>query len=197
MAGEDVVSSDRVIMAKSLQEQLLESGAARPKQARKARREKSARKKQARQQGQRPDDEKALQQQIAAAEAAKRERDDRLNAEQKARRQAHERDQAVSQIVTRNRIQAGDEITEPVPYNYTDGRTIRRIEVSDRQRRDLAAGRLAIVRHENKAHLVPRSVAERLMEHIPEQVWLVSGDEPEPDPDDPYAEFQVPDDLMW
>jgi len=184
-------------MAKSLQEQLLDSGAARPKQAKKARREKTARNKQARREGQRPDDEQALQQQIAAGEAAKRERDDRLNAEQKARREAREIDHAVSQIITRNRIEADRSGAETVAYSYTIGHKIRRIEVSDRQRRDLAAGRLAIVRHRDDSALVPRPVAERLMEKIPEQVWLVTRDDDPADPDDPYAEFPIPDDLMW
>ncbi len=180
-------------MAKSLQEQLLQAGAAKPKQAKKARQEKTRKNQAARQKGQSLTDEQALQREIAAEQATKRERDRQLNAEQKAARDVREVEHAVDQIVSRNRIAADGEVA----YSYTIGDKIRRIQVSDKQRRDLAEGRLAIVRHRERASLVPRAVAERLVEKIPAQLWLVTPTQQLHDPDDPYADYQVPDDLMW
>lgn len=184
-------------MAKSLQEQLLQSGVARPKQAKKARREKAAKNKVARQQGQQSGDDAALQREIAAAEAAKREHDRALNTRQKEEREARERAHAVDQIISANRVAADGPPADQVDYSYTIGTRIRRIAVSDKQRRDLAAGRLGIVWHRGRASLLPRSAAERLAEKIPDQLWLVTTPAAEPDPEDPYAAFPVPDDLMW
>lgn len=184
-------------MAKSLQEQLLQSGAAKPKQAKKARREKAQSEKAARRAGKTPAEQQELARQVAQAEARKREHDRQLNAEQKAQREARELDHSVAQIISRNRVASAADDRDSVAYSYTIATHIHRIEVSDSQRRDLAAGRLAVARHRDSAALVPRSVAQRLMEKIPEQVWLVCAEEESPDADDPYAEYQVPDDLMW
>jgi len=184
-------------MAKSLQEQLLQSGLAKPKQVKKARREKAVSEKAARKEGRAPAEQQALQQQVAAAEAEKRERDKRLNAEQKAEREARELEHSVAQIIDRNRVAAQADSEEQVPYSYTIDKQIRRIEVSNEQRADLAQGRLAIVRHRDVSSLVPKAVAARLMEKVPAQVWLVTSKEESVDADDPYAEYQVPDDLVW
>ncbi|MES1924934.1 DUF2058 family protein [Salinisphaera sp. T31B1] len=185
-------------MAKSLQEQLLASGLAKPKQAKKARREKVRHDQAARRQGKTPAEKQALADEVGRAEAAKRERDRQLNAKRKAEREAQERDQSVAQIIERNRVKPAGKPDERVAYSYTVDRKIRRIEVSDAQRRELAAGRLGIVRHRGRADLVPRATAERLMETLGEQIWLLSRPDDTPaDPDDPYAAYTVPDDLMW
>lgn len=179
-------------MSQSLQDQLLKAGAVKPKQAKKARREKAQEQAAGRKSGQSAGDA-SIQAEIAAAEAAKREHDRRLNAQQKARREAREQDHAIMQIISRNRIEADGDIA----YSYSIGKRIRRLLVSQSQQRDLAAGRLAIVRHQEQSALVPADVGRRLMERIPEQVWLVTAADEAPDPDDPYADYPVPDDLMW
>lgn len=179
-------------MSQSLQDQLLKAGAVKPKQAKKARREKAQEQAAARK-GDPSAGNASLQTEIAAAEAAKRERDRQLNAERKARREAQEQDHAIGQIIERNRIEADGDVA----YNYNLGNRIRRLAVSQSQQRDLAAGRLAIVRHRERAAIVPAAVGRRLMEKIPEQVWLVTAADEAPDPDDPYADYPVPDDLMW
>lgn len=184
-------------MAKSLQEQLLESGAARPKQAKKARREKTRQAKAARENPAVRAEQDRLATDIEASAAAKREQDRRLNAERKARSDASEREAAAAQIIERNHIAPKADDADAVAYNYTADGRIKRLTVSDAQRRELAAGRLAITRHRRTTTLVSASVAERLIEIIPDAVWLARPQDDTPDPDDPYAAFQVPDDLMW
>lgn len=188
-------------MAKSLQEQLLASGVAKPKQAKKAKREKVRRDQAARRDGKTPDEKKALEAEIARAEAAKRERDRQLNASQKSERQEREQVQSATQIIDQHRIKAGRQKGDKgdnIAYSYTVGGKVRRIEVSPGQQRDLAAGRLAIVRHGDKTSLVPRAAAQRLPESWSDAIWLLSREqEAVVDPDDPYADFQVPDDMMW
>lgn len=184
-------------MGKSLQEQLLAAGAARPKQAKKARREKAAQAKAARRQGKPAAGQSSVAPEIDAAQAAKRERDRELNDAQKRRREARERDAAIAQLVAQHAVPAGGGAAEAVAYNYEMGGRIRRIEVSDRQRRELAAGRLGIVRHRGQAALVPEAAAERIAALVADAVWLVAPHDERPDPNDPYADFPVPDDLMW
>lgn len=184
-------------MGKSLQEQLVESGLAKPKQARKARHEKTRKGKAARRRGERPGDDRKLDRELDAAQAAKRERDRQLNEKRQAQRAAREREAAVVQIIESNRVARDTDSGDTVPYNYTVEKRIRRMDVSPAQRRELAAGRLGIARYRGVTSLVPRATAERLLEYIPDRVWLVTPDDNEPDPDDPYAEYQVPDDLMW
>lgn len=184
-------------MSKSLQDQLLESGIAKPKQAKKARRDKASKAKAARKQGKPADDQASLRGEIDADQAAKRERDRQLNEAQMTRRQARERDNTVGQIIGANRVAREPEAPEAVSYNYQlDGR-IHQIAVSDDQRRKLASGRLAIVRHRGAPALVPGEVGQRLQAMVPERVWLVTADDEPTDPDDPYAAYPVPDDLMW
>lgn len=184
-------------MAKSLQEQLLQSGAAKPKQAKKARREKTRRDQEARRQGTRPEDEQALAQHVAAAEKEKRERDRQLASRHKAERAAREHNGAAAQLIAQHGIRPGKPAPDMPPYSYSMGGRIRRLDVSPAQRQQLADGQLAVIRHREVTSLVNRASGERLLELIPEQVWLVNPEDDKPDPDDPYAGYEIPDDLMW
>ncbi|MDA3923041.1 MAG: DUF2058 family protein [Salinisphaera sp.] len=184
-------------MAKSLQEQLLQSGVAKPKQAKKARREKTRSEQEARRQGKRPDEDQALAQSVAAAERAKRERDRQLADRHKAERSARENSGAAAQLIAQRRIKPGSPGDDTPGYSYSLGGRIRRLDVSPAQRQQLADGQLAVVRHRDVTSLVNRATAERLLELIPNQVWLVTPNNAKADPDDPYAGYEVPDDLMW
>lgn len=183
-------------MAKSIQEQLLQAGLAKPKQAKKARREKAVSEKAARKQGGQTAEQRELQQQVARAQAEKQARDRQLNAAQKAEREAREVAYSAAQIISRNRIEC-DAGENAASYSYTIDKKIHSITVSESQRKDLAAGRLAIARLNASASLLPRPVAQRLMEKIPECVWMVSADTSEASGDDPYADYPIPDDLIW
>jgi uncharacterized protein YaiL (DUF2058 family) len=58
------------------------------------------------------------------------------------------------------------------------------------------AGRLVIVRLGDATELVPRVIADKIAERDASLVVQVKK-AAEVDPDDPYAAFQIPDDLMW
>lgn len=183
-------------MGKSLQEQLLQSGLAKPKQAKKARREKTRQDQQARREAKPAAETDALAREIEAREADKRARDRELNARRRSEREARERDAAAAQLIETHRIAPVND-DHSVPYNYRLGRKIKRLRVSEDQRRQLAAGRLAIVHHRERASLVDIATAERLAALIPTRLWRAEPAEERPDPDDPYADYVVPDDLMW
>jgi uncharacterized protein YaiL (DUF2058 family) len=61
----------------------------------------------------------------------------------------------------------------------------------------LMAGRLVIVCQGGAAELVPRIIADKIAERDAALVVRVNKASTEVDADDPYAAFQIPDDLMW
>ena len=61
----------------------------------------------------------------------------------------------------------------------------------------LVAGRLVIVCQGGVAELVPRVIAEKIAERDASLVIRVNKVSAEIDADDPYADFKIPDDLMW
>jgi hypothetical protein len=83
-----------------------------------------------------------------------------------------------------------------VAYNFADGTALRRLYVSSAQQQAIARGELAIVRHEGFYELVTAEVAGRVEQT--DSATLALWNRPEAAaPDDPYADYQVPDDLMW
>ena len=87
---------------------------------------------------------------------------------------------------------------EPVPRFNVSGK-IQRIfvpkEVADR----LSDGRLGIAVLADQFEVLPRSVVEKITAINNQMVVILndrSGDDTD-DPDDPYAEYKVPDDLVW
>ena len=61
----------------------------------------------------------------------------------------------------------------------------------------LSRGQLAIVRLDQGYELVPAKVAEKISQRDPQCVVVLNEARTELDEEDPYADFQIPDDLMW
>ena len=89
-------------------------------------------------------------------------------------------------------------------FNFARENAVRRVYVTDEQRRRLADGELAIVGFRRRHHLVPAKVADEIQALRP-IVFVHRAEEagsgsPVPDAaseDDPYRHFPVPDDLHW
>jgi len=176
-------------MGNSLQNQLLKAGLANKKQAVKAKKAKNSKDKLKRA-GKDVTDEATRQAEIAAQE--KREKDRELN------RQKTERDQAaaivaqVRQLVQMNRIEERGDIE----YKFPEGNLVKTLHLTERQRSSVVNGSLAIVKTGESYDLVPRKVAEKIAERAEDTV-LVCNTESEEAAEDEYADFVVPDDLMW
>ena len=89
-------------------------------------------------------------------------------------------------------------------FNFTRENTVRRVYVTDEQRRRLAGGVLAIVGFRRRHHIVPAEVADEIQALRPivfvHRAAPADADAPAPDAaaeDDPYRDFPVPDDLHW
>jgi len=176
-------------MGNSLQNQLLKAGLANKKQAVKAKKAKNSKDKLKRA-GVEVTDEAA--QLAEKAEQEKRDRDRELN------RAKNERDKAaaiaaqVRQLVQLNRIAERGSIE----YKFPEGNLVKTLFLSERQRSSVVNGALAIVKTDESYDLVPRKAAMKIAERAEDSI-LVCNSETEESIDDEYAEFKVPDDLMW
>lgn len=75
---------------------------------------------------------------------------------------------------------------------------MKKIYVDKAMQDQLVAGRLAIVNYNDDYEVVPAGVADKITLRDESIVVLNNViSEEEKDEDDPYAEFVIPDDLMW
>lgn len=182
-------------MAKlSLQEQLLKSGLVSAAQAKSV---KSDKRKQAQQQRKNGvelvDEAKEL---VQKAQAEKIERDRELN---QLRQQQEEQKQLaaqVKQIIELNRM---PQDAEGIAYNFTDDNKVKRLYVSEGMRDQIAHGRSAIVKLGTSYEVVPAEAARKIQQRDASSIVVFNEPNkvPEVAVDDPYAAYQVPDDLIW
>ncbi len=92
-----------------------------------------------------------------------------------------------------------------IAFNFAREDVVRRVYVTDEQRRKLAAGELALVGFRRRHHVVPAGVADEIQALRPivfvHRAAGAGGGAPAGDAasaeDDPYRDFPVPDDLRW
>ncbi len=176
----------------SLKDQLLNAGLVDKKKAKQLKQELRKEAK-VRQKGQVPlDDNK---EQVKRNLLEKVERDRQLNKQQQEVVERKAIQAQISQLITMNRIkrESGD-----IAYQFTDGTRIKKIYVTEQLQKDLVNGRLAIAKRGNEFELLPSSAAEKIRQRDPQVIVLLNTYEVTGvDEDDPYAEYQIPDDLMW
>ncbi|NIB42055.1 DUF2058 domain-containing protein [Pseudomaricurvus alkylphenolicus] len=176
----------------SLQDQLMKAGLVDAKKAKQVNKDKRKAAKVQKKSKQVVVDETKLQAQQAREEKA--ERDRQLNAERKAEADKKAVAAQIKQLIEMNLQSKGG---GDIPYNFTDGKQIKKIHVSAAVQEQLTRGRLAIVKLGEGYELVPVPVAEKIAERDESVVLSVAAAQDQMDEDDPYADYQIPDDLMW
>ncbi|MDC5838756.1 DUF2058 domain-containing protein [Vibrio europaeus] len=173
-------------MAKlTLQEQMLKAGLVNEKKLKKAKKGSKKSRVQAREVK-------------AAVEETKRqqqERDKALSEEQKEQRLSKEIKAQIKQLIEMNTINQKD---GEIKYNFTDGSLVKAIYVEQLIRDQLAKGILSIARTDETYVVIPSSVAKKIA--MRDESVIIEQNAPAEDipaEDDPYADFVVPDDLMW
>jgi uncharacterized protein YaiL (DUF2058 family) len=157
----------------SLQDQLLKAGLIDKKKAHKINKTKNKQVKQKQKNKIETTDETKLAAQQAQAEKVERDRQLNLQRKKEAERKA-----------------VAAQIRQLVEMN-------RRMPVTETQLKQLGNGRLCIIKLDECYELIPTLVAEKIRMRD-ESTQIFSNQTTEtPDEDDPYADFQVPDDLMW
>lgn len=188
-------------MSNSLSDQLLKSGLVSEQEAKKARNETKPKKKKSAKpkKKQRGAEESEAAQFARQVDEAKKARDRDLNKQREAERQREADEKAAREMLVANEIERGNDAT--LTYNFTFDNRIKKLNVTREQRDGLAAGRLAIGRTRGQFRLVERKTAERIQAMAPFLiVWLDDGGSDSSataSEDDPYADYPVPDDMMW
>lgn len=128
------------------------------------------------------------------------ERDKQLSEQQKLAVLSKEHKAQVKQLIEMNRIEIAK---GNIDFNFTDNNLIKKIAVDKLTQTQLINGRLAIARlavDSNKTEyaIIPAVVADKIAQRDADSIVLNSAlSAEEQDEDDPYADFKVPDDLMW
>jgi len=183
-------------MSDALRDQLLKAGLADEKAAGKASKEarhaKQRRKKH-------PAGEVVATTDAARAEAektrqARQQRDRGLNQEKEAKKARIAAVSQVDDLLKRHALSMRD---GSIAYNFTQGTVIRRVHVTEEQQALLGKGRLAIVHHKGRFHLVPVAAADGIRERSADTFISRVETTDQPDKEDPYADFPIPDDLQW
>ncbi len=185
-------------MSKSLQEQLLGANLVDTKKAKKIakenRKEKNA---------QRRSKEPTISEAQAAALATKQEkiaRDSALNQQRNLAAEQKALQAQVAQMIKHYRVDKQGDDTE---YNFTDGKTIKKIRLGKAISEEVIRGRLCIAKLDNQYEIIPRPVAEKIRERNTDAIVVFN---PTPSQakstavesdDDYYAQFEIPDDLDW
>ncbi|AVR01455.1 DUF2058 domain-containing protein [Pluralibacter gergoviae] len=131
---------------------------------------------------------------------AQAERDRQLSEQQKQAALAKEYKAQVKQLIEMNRIVIN---RGAIDFNFTDGSVIKKIAVDKQTQTQLINGRLAIARlltadGKSDYAIIPAVVAEKITQRDADSIVLHSAlSEEVQDEDDPYADFKIPDDLMW
>ncbi|HDN27449.1 MAG TPA: DUF2058 domain-containing protein [Thioploca sp.] len=189
----------------SLRDQLLKTGFVSKEQAKKA--EKQAKSQTHQQQKLKKKKKKAEKTEVGAVEtesaaylAAKAREEEIAHAQELNRQKEAERQQKELHAQVRDLIQSHqvNDSKADIAYHFSEGKFIRRISVNAQQQQQLTNGQLAITVWEDSYYLVPTSIAEKLLERAPETVLYLNKDEEKTtEADDLYADYVVPDDLMW
>lgn len=178
-----------------LQEQLLKAGLVKKsKVAAVAREQNKAR------HAKGPSGPSEIQLEAERARAEKTERDRALAAERKAQARVTELRAQARQIIQDRKVPRSGESE----YRFTADGAIRTLLLNDDLRKKLASGVLVIARLDDRYELLPRAAADKVRERDAGMIVLDHGQDAGAGPstatsedDAYYAQFQVPDDLIW
>jgi len=181
-------------MGNSLQDQLLKTGAISKLKAQKANSENRKRLKQKQKNKKSASIVDKDQENIRLAQEHKVARDKELNRQKQAEIQQKAVAAQISQLIELNRL-SRDEGEQP--YNFLDGKNVRKIYVDNTMLTHLGNGLLSIVKTSEGYEVVATVVADKIKERDGDVVIPLNQSESIVEGDDPYADYRVPDDLMW
>ena len=178
----------------SLQDQLLKSGLVSTAQAKSA---KSDKHKQTQQQRKNNvtvvDEAKEL---VKKAQAEKAERDRELN---QLIKQQEEQKHLIAQVKQLIELNKQPKDADGLPYHFNYNNKIKTLYVSEAMREQIIRGRMAIVKLGESYEVVSAEAAKKIS--LREAVSVIVHNEPcasaVDNKDDPYADYQIPDDLIW
>ena len=139
-----------------------------------------------------------IQRDAERARADKAERDRALAAERKAAARVAELRAQARQIIEDKKVpRAGD-----IEYRFTADGAIRTLLVDENLRKLLSSGAMVIARSGERYEVLPRVAGDKVRERDASLIVLDHGQDAgaqaaASEDDAYYAQFQVPDDLVW
>ena len=193
-------------MAGSLQDQLLGHGLIKKQKAKNIQTAKKKAAKQSRANKTEWVDEAA--ELAKKAQEEQRRKSQALNAKRKKEAQEKAVLAQIRQIITLNSIEKAPQNMaeeELQAYHFTDHGKVRTLYTSPHNHELISNGRIAIAKLLNEQQesytLIPANAAHKIKERHEHTIVLLNDpstqDNNQTDKDDPYAGFDVPDDLMW
>ena len=182
-------------MGNPFQDQLLKAGVVTKQQVKKAQSASKKKKKEQRSKKNNVVDENKLKAQQLAKEKAEHDKALNLRKEEQAKQKAVSIE--IDQLILSNLIKRGEECE--IVYNFEHRKKVNRIYLNEDMKQRVISGQLGIARIEGRYELVPKLIAEKIQQRNDKRVILFEQTEEEStvNENDPYAEFKVPDDLMW
>jgi len=122
------------------------------------------------------------------------EKDRKLNQEKNAKAEEVAVIAQIKQLIQVNQQAFGK---PQIAFNFSEDGKIKKLELSNEIHKHLTRGLLAIARFNGNYSLVPKRVAEKIQQRSDHFIVALNLEIETVDEDDPYADYQIPDDLMW
>ena len=173
-------------MAKSLQDQLLNAGLINKDKAQKLKKQKQKAK------TKHGDNADEAKEQARLRREEQRERDRLLNEQRNLEAKQKALAAQIKQLVELNQLSlAGGELE----YRFIYEKKVKKLYVTEAIQTDLIKGRLVVVKNGDIFNVVPRPVADKIA--LRDESIVIRSEQQESYEDDEYADFKIPDDLMW
>ncbi|KZN28732.1 nucleoprotein/polynucleotide-associated enzyme [Pseudoalteromonas luteoviolacea S2607] len=178
----------------SLQDQLLKAGLTTEHKMKVAKTEKRKQQKKKKKKGA-TSDKTDLQKHIEQTKLAQQQKAEALNKAKQDDLKEREQVARVKQILEHHNQ---DEIKGDRTFNFTYESKIKELDVNEKTQQALSKGRLAICVLEGQFYVLEDEPARKVAE-VDEKyiVFHVEDNANQVDEDDPYAGYEVPDDLTW
>jgi len=181
-------------MAKSLQEQLMGSGLVDKKKAKSIQKEQRTKRKQA------PKGVEQVDEVKLRAEQHKNEKTEKDRELNKLRLKEQERKAIQAQIKQLIKVNKIPREKGEIGFQFVVETKVKKIFINEEQQAHLLSGRLAISLLAEEFILVPALVADKIIERDDSAIVYRNSEvdsEDQNDEDDPYKDYEIPDDLMW
>ncbi len=109
-------------------------------------------------------------------------------------REAKAQKAQATELIKKHKLNQSD---ADIRHNFTKGNRVKQVYVTAQQRDEIIDGRLAVAIADDRAYVIPLETAVKLRMLSPKTFVLVNEPKKAPDDSDPYAEYEVPDDLLW
>jgi len=126
----------------------------------------------------------------------KAKKDKKLNEKRQAEAAKKQLAAQIKQLVDGSKL---DRVDGETAYHFTFEKKVKSIYVTQEQQKQLSLGQVMIISlGAEMFEVVPKKVAEKIAER--DANCVIKNDTAtltESDEDDPYADYQIPDDLVW